>query len=162
MKERYLSKVAVFLMLTRLHKGEKQILLQKRINTEYMNNMYDMCASGHLEANETIAEALIRETKEEIDITIKPEDVKLLTVVHESERNYLKFCFSVKKYYGKPKINEPNKCSDLSWFNINNLPTNTIPHVKNIIENIMLKINYDDSSFKYQKLKISKNKKEIA
>lgn len=49
MKERYGSKVTVFLVLTRTENGRKQVLLQKRCNTGYMDGQYDMACSGHLE-----------------------------------------------------------------------------------------------------------------
>lgn len=49
MKERYKSKVAVFLILTREEKGQKQVLLQERCNTGYMDGKYDTSRSGHLE-----------------------------------------------------------------------------------------------------------------
>ncbi len=49
MKERYQSKVAVFLILTREVNGQTQILLQERYNTGYMDGKYDTACSGHLE-----------------------------------------------------------------------------------------------------------------
>ena len=49
MKQRYQSKVVVFLILTKQFNGKKQILLQERHNTAYMDGQYDMACSGHLE-----------------------------------------------------------------------------------------------------------------
>jgi ADP-ribose pyrophosphatase YjhB (NUDIX family) len=48
---------------------------------------------------------------------------------------YIDFFFIAKKWEGEPTIKEPNKCDDMSWFPINNLPKNTLPYVKNVIEN---------------------------
>ncbi len=39
---------------------------------------------------------------------------------------------------------EPNKCSELSWFDINNLPRNIIPCVKKAIENYQNNIMFDN------------------
>ncbi len=46
---------------------------------------------------------------------------------------------------------EPNKCSNLQWFNINKLPENIIVRVKNVIENIQKGIICDDGDFSHQR-----------
>ena len=46
MKHRYESKVTVFLVLTRTVNGKKEVLLQRRCNTGYMDGKYDMACSG--------------------------------------------------------------------------------------------------------------------
>ena len=90
MKDRYDSKVIVFLILTRVNNGKKQILLQKRKNTGYMDGKYDMACSGHLEKRETLSQAVVREAKEEIGITINEMDLELVSVIHPYQENYLK------------------------------------------------------------------------
>ena len=57
------------------------------------------------------------------------------------------------KYQGVPKIMEKEKCEDLSWFNIDNLPDNTIKRIKNVLKNMQYGIIYDDGEFSRQKLK---------
>ena len=39
---------------------------------------------------------------------------------------------------------EPDKCSELSWYDINNLPENIIPCVKKAIENYQNNIMFDN------------------
>lgn len=63
MEERYQSKVVVFLILTRDINGKKEILLQKRCNTGYMDGKYDCACSGHLEKGESLSMATVREAK---------------------------------------------------------------------------------------------------
>ena len=47
MKKKYYSRLAVSLVLTRVNdRGEKEILLQLRQNTGYMDNMYDFACSA--------------------------------------------------------------------------------------------------------------------
>ena len=83
MAEKYYSRLAVNLVLTRMNEeGKKEILLQLRQNTGYMDNMYDFACSGHVEKGESFAAALVRETKEEIGIIIKEEDLVFLAVNH--------------------------------------------------------------------------------
>lgn len=144
MKERYKSKIAVFLVLTRFnHKTNRQeVLLQKRKNTGYMDGMYDLGCSGHLEAHEFLKEALVRETNEELGITIYEKDLELVTTIHKYEEDYLLVFFKTDKYKGIPIINEEYKCEELLWSDIDNLPDNTIYQVRIALNNIFNNINY--------------------
>ena len=144
MSERYKCIVAVFLILTRENKGKTEILLQERYNTGYMDGKYDTACSGHLEAGESMAMAVIREAKEEINIQVDPKDLELVSVFHPYKENYLNVFFSAKKYTGVPEIMEKEKCSDLSWFDIDNLPENTIERVRRVLNNMKNEIVYDD------------------
>lgn len=151
MKERYKCLVAVFLILIRDNNGKKEILLQKRQNTGYMDGMYDVATSGHLEKGESLKQAMIREAKEEIGIDIKERDLELLTTYHENQNElsleYLKFFFKANNYEGIPTIMEPYKNAELLWVDINNLPDNTIYSIKEAINNIINNINYFDRGF---------------
>ena len=152
MKERYKSLVAVFLILTRTCKdtNKKEILLQKRENTGYMDDYYDLGVSGHLEENESVKDTVIRESIEEANIKVNANDLKLVTVFNEktSDFEYLKFFFHTEVYEGEVSIGEPAKCIEMGWYNINNLPTNVIPHVKKAIENFQNSVSYDENGFK--------------
>ena len=153
MKERYESKVAVFLVLTRITDKGKEILLQRRYNTGYMDGKYDMACSGHLEINESISTAVVREAKEELGIDIQEKDLQMVCVIHPYQEGYMNIFFSAKKYQGIPQIIEKEKCDDLNWFNINNLPTNTIERIKNVIQCMENGIIYDDGDFSHLKMK---------
>ena len=147
MKERYQSKIAVFLVLTRETKDGTEILLQRRYNTGFMDGMYDMASSGHVEKGETLSQAVVRESREEIGIELDEHDLELLVLLHPYYDDYLNVFFKTKKYSGMPQIMESNKCDDLRWFNINDLPDNTIPRIRNVIECIKKDIMYDDGYF---------------
>ena len=134
MKQRYENKVAVFLVLTRLTNKGTEIMLQKRCNTGYMDGKYDMACSGHLEKGESISMALVREAKEEIGIDIFEKDLKLVLVLHPYQEGYINLFFSTQRFKGTPQIMEKEKCDDLRWFDINNLPENTIEKIKQAIE----------------------------
>ena len=148
MSEKYYSRLAVSLVLTRINKdGKKEILLQLRKNTGYMDNMYDFGASGHVEKNESYAMALVREAKEELGIIIKEENLVFLTVNHLYKEDHVQVFFATKSYEGEPRICEPNECGGLLWVDLDKLPANTIPYVVNIIEDIKLGIKFDDGTF---------------
>ncbi len=148
MNEKYYSRLAVNLVLTRINEnGKKEILLQLRQNTGYMDNMYDFACSGHVEKGESYTTALVREAKEEIGITLKEEDLVFLAVNHHYQADHVQLFFSTNGYDGEPTVCEPQECGGLLWANLNNLPENTIPYVANIIEDIKLGIQFDDGNF---------------
>lgn len=151
MSERYKSIIAVFLILTRENKGKTEILLQERYNTGYMDGKYDAACSGHLEPNESLSMALVREAKEEINLDIDEEDLEFVSLIHPYKEGYVNVFFTTKKYSGTPRIMEPDKCSNLQWFDIDNLPHNTIDRIRNVIENMEKRILYDDGNFSQQK-----------
>lgn len=151
MNERYKSIIAVFLILTRENKGKTEILLQERYNTGYMDGKYDTACSGHLEPNESLSMALVREAKEEINLDIDEEDLEFVSLIHPYKEGYVNVFFTTKKYSGTPRIMEPDKCSNLQWFDIDNLPNNTIERIRNVIENMKKRILYDDGNFSHQK-----------
>jgi 8-oxo-dGTP diphosphatase len=147
MKERFKSIIVVFLVLTRTRANKKEILLQKRQNTGYMDGKYDVGCSGHLEPNESVIEALIRETEEELGIIINKKDIELATIVHDVAANYVRFFFCVDKFEGVPTNKEPKKCSEIMWAPIDDLPEETIPHIRSTIKNIEKGIRCDDGKF---------------
>ena len=112
-----------------------------------MDGKYDMACSGHLELGESISMAVIREAKEEIGIDIEEKDVQLVSVVHPYQEEYINLFFSAKTYKGTPQIMEKEKCDDLRWFKIDDLPDNTIEKIKQVIKCIESGIIYDDGNF---------------
>lgn len=54
----------------------------------------------------------------------------------------------VKHYTGEIKIGEPDKCSDLEWFDIENLPPNIIPIRKSALLDYKNGIIYNEIGWK--------------
>lgn len=147
MSEKYYSRLAVNLVLTRENNGKKEILLQLRQNTGYMDNMYDFACSGHVEKGEAYTTALVREAKEEIGIDITENNLIFLAVNHDYKGDHVQLFFSPTSYEGIPHVCEPKECGGLLWADIDNLPENIIPYVANVIKCIKLGIPYDDGEF---------------
>jgi len=138
-KERYCIRCAVFLLLTKEEGGEEYTLLQKRYHTGLLDGKYDVACSGHLEANETLKEAMIRETEEEIGIVIKEDNLHFVSTIYAkfSDANYLLVTFQADMYEGNPVINEPDKCNELKWVPMHELPQEIIDTRKIMIENYL-------------------------
>jgi len=127
--ERLKLKVAVYILLIK----ENKILLGRRFNTGWQDGNYGL-PSGHLEENETMIHGLLRETKEETGVDVKSEDAKFVHVMHRKSI-YVDFFFIAKHWIGEPKVMEKDKCDDMQWFPLNDLPKNIVPSVKFAIEN---------------------------
>lgn len=120
-----------------LSDDEQKILLHRRQNTGYEDGKWDTAASGHVDAGETAKQAVTRECKEEVGIDVKVDDLEFAHLTHhfsESDRIYYHIYFVVNHYDGVPTIMEPNKCIDLRWFELNNLPEDIVPCRKLAIE----------------------------
>ena len=142
-KERNKAVPAVYLIL----KKDGKILLGRRKGSNYFDGWYAFPA-GHVEAGELPLAALVRETKEEIDISINIEDAKLVYLMyrpkHDETGERVDLFFTVDKWSGEIKIAEPEKCDDLQWFPADELPENIVPYEKEVLENLEKKINYSE------------------
>lgn len=130
--ERFKCPLGVFVLLEQ----EDKIYLQLRKNCSFAG-MYG-AIGGHADGGETIANAAIREAKEEVGIEIKAEDLHLGTICHSfaGEKEYLQFFYICSKWKGKIENMELDKCERIDLYNINNLPENIVPYLKTAIEKI--------------------------
>lgn len=107
----------------------QKILLMKRYSTGYDDGIWSFPA-GTIEGNESLRYALCREAMEEIGIKIQEENLIFLGIIHKLEEdNYenLAIYFKATQWSGNPENREPHKCSELAWFDGNNLPKNLSP-----------------------------------
>ncbi len=122
----------VHLLLTR---GDKMLFGQRQ-NTGFEDGAYHL-PSGHLEAGESVVDALIREAKEEVGLTIAPEAVDFSHIMHNSSGGgRMAFFFSVIDWDGEPENREPEKCSDLAWFPVDNLPDHMIDYCRVALQRV--------------------------
>lgn len=139
MGEHYKTYGGAVLLLLREENGEKQILLQKRQNTGYADGLWDVSASGHVEAGESLKSALIRESREELGVVIDPADVEFATLMHKTTDNgvtYYNVFFRVARWTGDPQIMEPEKCAEIRWFPLDALPAGLLQDRLEALENL--------------------------
>jgi 8-oxo-dGTP pyrophosphatase MutT (NUDIX family) len=126
------SHMAVYLLL----KKDDEILLLLRQNTGYKDGNWGL-VSGHVEKGESIIDALVREAKEEADIDLKRDDLKVVHVMYyNDDLSYMNFFVACTKYSGEIRNAEPHKCGGLRFFKRDNLPPNIVEAVKIAIENV--------------------------
>lgn len=126
---RFLAKVAVHLLLFR----EGKVLLLRRYNTGWQDGNWSVVA-GHLEGGEEVRAAMAREALEEADVTIAPEDLTVVHVMHRrSDDERIDFFLTADRWQGEVRNAEPDKCDRLEWFDPDQLPENVIPYIHRAI-----------------------------
>jgi len=139
MKPRNKAVPAVYILLEK----DEKILLGRRYNTGYEDGNYQVPA-GHVEEGELPTEAIIREAKEEVNVELVSESLELVHVgcrpKHDPTGDRIDLFFKAKQWIGEVKNMEPEKCDDLNWFSLDNLPENMTFHVREALECIQERI----------------------
>jgi 8-oxo-dGTP diphosphatase len=128
-KKRSAVTVNAYLIL----KEKNTFLFSLRKNTGYFDGSYGL-VSGHVEDGEPASVAIIREAKEEANITIHPESIKVVHIMHrKTDRFNIDIFFECTSWEGELLNLEPDKCEELNFFNIESLPDNLIPYIGHAI-----------------------------
>ena len=143
---RHSNIIAAYLILMR----DGKVLLLKRSNTGYHDGEYSLIA-GHVEKGESFSDAILREAKEEVNISIEPQNLTVSHVMHRKSVDDLServdVYFVAKKYRGEVSNAEPGKCAEIQWFDVSELPEKIVPEVKVAITNTTKAIVYSELGF---------------
>lgn len=130
---------ASYVFLCRGDGADREVLLQLRQHTGYMDAHWAAAAAGHVEKGETAYDAARREALEEIGVT----DVELSFVTAmqrtrggEPIDERIDFFFTAETWSGEPVIREPAKAADLRWCRLDDLPDPVVPHERAVLEGI--------------------------
>jgi 8-oxo-dGTP pyrophosphatase MutT (NUDIX family) len=123
---------AAYVVFLRDGSGAREVLLQLRSGTGFMDDHWACAAAGHVERGESVHAAARREALEEVGVT----DVALtpLTAMQRSNNTGLAvdervdYFFASTAWSGEPRVVEPEKCADLRWFPLDALPDPVVPH----------------------------------
>lgn len=106
-------------------KKDKSLLLGLRQNC-YGAGTWGL-PGGHLEFRERLMDAVRRELKEEIDLDVSEEKLKLAIVADsglDEGEHHVQICFELEYSGEKIRNNEPHKCAELRFFSLDDLPKN--------------------------------------
>ena len=153
-REKFLSSIYLI-----IKNEDGQVLLQRRQGTKLWPGFLALPA-GHIDEGENAFEAAIREASEELGITISETDIIDTFVVNRKNKSlppYYDVYFELKCYEGTITIKEPEKCSELVWSNIDDLPADIIDFEREAIINnlkgIKFSVTYADNEKKLIKNK---------
>ena len=135
---------AYLLMLRHVREDGRRrtrVLLQLRRNTGYMDGHWACGAAGHVEAGESVVQAVVREAAEEVGVGVAPGDLRPLTVVHRSNdvggaalEQRVDFFFTARRWSGEPAAAEPERNAGLRWFALDELPERVPPHERAVMD----------------------------
>jgi len=125
-----------------------EIFLIQRANTNWMSGYWNF-PGGLVEKDETIRQAACREAKEEIGVTIVPQDFTVAHVlhVHKNEINtqdIVGIYFKTHQWSGQAINAEPNKIIAADWFDLRKLPHNITEHALLAIDGLKEKNYYSE------------------
>ena len=81
-------------------------------------------------------EAAAREAEEEVGVKLDQLEMTFSTVMHRmEEEERVDFFIHVNRWPSEPFNAEPDKCDDLRWVDIHQLPVNMVPYVRQALEN---------------------------
>ncbi|WAP55188.1 methyltransferase domain-containing protein [Streptomyces sp. S465] len=114
-----------------------EVLLARRANTGYADGLLH-APSGHVEDGEDVRAALLRETAEEIGLTLTPDEVRVVLVMqHKAPTGAPRTGWFFEAELGDPgeggrePVNrEPEKCSELGWFPLDALPDDMVAYCR--------------------------------
>jgi 8-oxo-dGTP pyrophosphatase MutT (NUDIX family) len=138
-KDRFKLISAVHLFLIR----DGKVLLLRRFGTGYEDGKYSVIA-GHLDGDEEVKAAAIREAQEEVGIEISPLDLQVVGVMHrKSTDERIDFFLATTSWSGEIVNRECDRCDQLAWFDLDELPENVIPYVRKALDNYRQGIWFD-------------------
>lgn len=120
----------------------REVLLQRRQNTGYMDRFWVAGAAGHLEPGETARQAAVREAREELGVDVGTGDLELVTVMQRTDgigaprEQRVDWFWTCREWAGEPRICEPEKASDLGWFRITDLPSPMPAYERIVLEGL--------------------------
>jgi 8-oxo-dGTP pyrophosphatase MutT (NUDIX family) len=106
------------------------VCLAERRGTGYADGLLNL-PSGKAEPGESVYDAVIREAREEIGVTIERDALRIVHVMHfrnPEEEPRVGWFFTARHWDGEPRNMEPHKCAGLSWHPTDQLPVNTVPY----------------------------------
>lgn len=126
-----------------------KILLMQRAGTEYGEGQYAFPA-GHVDLGETPTESIVRETFEELGITIALAGLAPAGVMfRRSLEPRVDFFFSADEWEGIPRICEPHKCTELVWADPDDLPSGTLDYISAAIGNLAQERHFSEHGWEH-------------
>ena len=108
-----------------------EVLLQQRGDVPYMPRHWAAGAAGKADRSEDAVSAAVRELTEELDVVAHDltfEFTMQRTQYGPAIEERVDFFFTARSWSGTPRIVEPDKCLELAWFPLQELPAPLVPH----------------------------------
>ena len=129
--DRFVVVPASYVYLLREGSRGTEVLLQLRQGTPYMDGHWAAAAAGHVERGETAYDAARREALEELGVT--DVELEFAFTMQRSQHadpidERVDFFFTARRWAGEPRVVEPEKCAEVRWCPLADLPHPVVPH----------------------------------
>lgn len=125
MADRHIVDVHVLLL-----RRNEVLLAQRRDHLPEFDGRWHL-PSGKLDTGESVLDAVAREAAEEVGVHIDPADLRLVHTTHvngSGPEPRLGLFFATHRWTGQPDNCEPDKCSAIAWFHLDQLPEQIIDY----------------------------------
>ena len=122
-----------------------EVLLGKRIGDRRGSESWSLIG-GKLKRGESIEDTAQRELKEELGIKVAQEDIHTInfsTSIDSDGTQFILVGTVVNSWQGQIKNMEPEKCSELKFFSLDNLPENMFYATKSNLDLFVAGLTYD-------------------
>jgi 8-oxo-dGTP diphosphatase len=140
MTDRFVVVPAAYVLFLRTGDGGAQeVLLQLRRGTGYRDGYWATAAAGHVERGESVFAAAAREAAEELGVS--EVGLEPLCAMHRTGTGLpiderVDYFLRATSWSGTPRIVEPDKCAELRWFRLDDLPDPVVPHELQVLEGV--------------------------
>jgi 8-oxo-dGTP pyrophosphatase MutT (NUDIX family) len=118
----------------------REVLLQLRRGTGFMDGHWAAAVAGHVERGESVFAAARREAVEEVGIT----DLELVPwcamqrtgASGDPIDERVDYFFLATTWSGTPRVMETHRTADLRWFPLDSLPEPVVPHELRVLESV--------------------------
>lgn len=145
-EQRFKMKIGVFLVLF----SQGKVLLIRRYNTGIADGRH-VLPMGGVNQDETSIEALVREAKEEVNVTVQSHAVDLVHTMHRLHHlpeggsfKQVDLFFRPKYFSGEIKNMEPHKCDEVAFYSLNDLPETTETFICKALDHISNGVSYSE------------------
>jgi 8-oxo-dGTP diphosphatase len=116
----------------------------KKANSDLKGEGTWTMPGGKVDFGETIINAAIREVKEETNIDIKKDGIKIISISDDIKDNvhFVTIGFLCELFSGIPQVMEPEQITKWDWFDLSNLPKPIFFPSQKVLDNFLNKTLY--------------------